>query len=151
MACHLLCSDGLGRGMAIFSYVVMIAGHLVVFFTVALPNIDQASTLAEYFAYAACWSLMVASHISTMCVDPGFIPAGYKYKEEVLAAPFSTLAAIESAMVNRNREGPADNERAEIEAELRGEDASYRRDQEMSRSKLSSVRDTHERSQSKKR
>ena len=92
MGCHLLCSDGLGRGMAIFSYAVMFAGHLVYFFTVALPDIGDSSVLAEYLAYAACWSLMVASHIMTMCIDPGFIPMDYKYNEEVLAAPFKTLA-----------------------------------------------------------
>ena len=58
----------------------------------------------EYGAYALFWVLMVISHLRTMCSDPGFIPYNYTYKEEILVAPFKTLAAIESAYLKNRSE-----------------------------------------------
>ena len=59
--------------------------------------------LIEYGCYSVIWLLMLISHIMTMCVDPGFIPKQYSYDESVLAAPFSSLAAAEQAIRNRQR------------------------------------------------
>jgi len=104
MGCYLLCSDALGRYMSIFVYSLMLLGNGLVFFTVVVPKLDtdeQVSILIEYACYAFVWSMMVLSHISTMCVDPGFIPKDYKYKEEILAAPFNTIKAVEAAYLNK--------------------------------------------------
>ena len=45
--------------------------------------------------------MMVVSHLATMCIDPGFVPLRYAYKEEVISAPFSSLAEVESELLNR--------------------------------------------------
>ena len=58
--------------------------------------------LLEYFCYLFFWLMMVFSHMSTMCIDPGFVPRGYKYNEEVIAAPFKSLSEIESAYSSNN-------------------------------------------------
>lgn len=102
MACHLLCNDGLGRCMSIFTYVVMLLGMLVVVLTILLPAIgtdDEATAWIEYGCYSFFWSLMVISHLRTMCADPGFIPIGYsEYKEEVLVAPLKSFADYDRAV-----------------------------------------------------
>ena len=106
MGCHLLCSDGLGRGMAIFTYILFFLGHGLVFLTVIYPELGedgQTKALVEYGCYLFFWSMMVLSHISCMCVDPGFIPMGYRYDQEVLTYPFKDLEALESAYLNLNR------------------------------------------------
>lgn len=98
MGCYLLCNDGLGRCMAITVYIIMALGNLNLYLAVVKPKIgteEEVTALTEYAAYTVFWLLMVASHVRTMCADPGFIPKGYKYKEEVLAAPFQTLDAVE--------------------------------------------------------
>ena len=101
MGLHLLCNDGLGRCMSIFVYIVMLLGMLVVSLTVLKPKIgtdEESSALAEYLAYTFFWSMMVLSHLRTMCVDPGFIPFNYaEYKEEVLVAPFKTFKDLDKA------------------------------------------------------
>lgn len=82
MGCHLLCNDGLGRCMSAFVYAIMLLGNGLVLFTAVLPKFDSAektSILVEYAGYAFFWSMMVLSHIFTMCVDPGFIPKDYLY------------------------------------------------------------------------
>ena len=95
MGFHLLCSDGLGCCMAVFVYLIMFGGNALFFFTVVntrLGTDGEVSALIEYAAYLVPWSLMVISHLCTMCVDPGFVPTNYlKYKEEVLVTPFKTL------------------------------------------------------------
>ena len=104
MGFHLQCDDGLGRGMAIFSYIVMILGHLVLFLGIVRPKISDGevgSVIVEYLCYCFFWVMMVLSHISTMCVDPGFIPKGYKYRESTIAAPFQTISDAENAFLNR--------------------------------------------------
>jgi len=66
--------------------------------------------LIEYGCYSICWGLMFLSHVMTMCVDPGFVPHNRTaYNEAVIAAPFPSLMAIESAYQTRDRVG-ADNE-----------------------------------------
>ena len=108
MGFHLQCDDGLGRCMAIFVYLIMFIGNGTFFLTVvwkSLDTEDEMSRLIEYGCYSACWFLMFLSHVMTMCVDPGFIPRNYNaYKQEVLAAPFPTLDAIESAHLKRDTE-----------------------------------------------
>ena len=91
MSCYLLCKDGLGRCMSIFVYILMLLGNLVYILSIVRPAIntdDLKSALIEYLSYCIVWLLMVFSHVFTMCVDPGFIPLSYEYKEHVLAAPF---------------------------------------------------------------
>ena len=100
MGCHILCSDGLGRCMAVFVYAIMLGGNGLLFWTVVNPEIgteNENRALAEYIVYSTIWFMMVISHISTMCIDPGFIPRGYKYDEEAIVAPFKTVSALESA------------------------------------------------------
>ena len=109
MGFHLLCSDGLGRCMAVTVYIIMFAGNLNFFLAVVKPAFDGPEDilekrLIEYAAYLFFWSMMVISHMSTMCIDPGFIPNGYQYDEKVLAGPFSTLAAAFSAVTGRDEE-----------------------------------------------
>lgn len=106
MGCYLMCEDGLGRCMSIFVYIIMLLGHFVYFISVVKPALgtdEEQNALIEYACYGAVWLLMLFSHILTMCVDPGFIPKKYTYDEQVLAAPFSTLAAAETAIKNQNR------------------------------------------------
>ena len=106
MGCHILCDDGLGRCMAIFVYIIMLIGNGIIVITVVMPAIgedNQTSMLIEYGCYLFFWIMMVASHMSTMCADPGFISNGYEYKEQVIAAPFQSLAQIESAYSNNNK------------------------------------------------
>ena len=84
MGFHLQCNDGLGRCMSIFSYTIMVLGHLMMFLGVVKPKIDNdelGSVIVEYLCYVFVWCMMLFSHISTMCADPGFIPKDYKYKE----------------------------------------------------------------------
>ena len=79
MAFNLLCSDSLGRGMSIFVYILMFLGIGVVTLTILLPALgteDENRTWIEYLCYVLCWSMMVISHMRTMCADPGFIPNG---------------------------------------------------------------------------
>ncbi len=106
MGCHLLCNDGLGRYMSIFCYVLMLLGNGLVYLTSVKPKLDtdeRTDTLIEYACYGFFWSMMVISHLRTMCVDPGFIPKDYEVKENVLAAPFNTLKDLEAAYKsNRN-------------------------------------------------
>ena len=100
MGCHLICNDGLGRCMSIFAYITMLLSNLVYFLAILKPalNTDQQNkTLIEYLGYCIVWLLMFFSHVFTMCADPGSIPLNYEYQEQVLAAPFKTLAAVESA------------------------------------------------------
>jgi len=133
MGCYLLCSDGLGRYMSIFVYSLMLLGNALVLFTVVVPRLDtdeQSSILIEYACYAFFWSMMVLSHIFTMCVDPGFIPKDYQYKEEILAAPFNSIKEVETAYLDKDR---GTKRRYEGSA---GAPAS-----DQSRSKLSSVAD----------
>ena len=95
MGCHLLCSDGIGRCMSIFVYIIMLLGIGTVTLTILVPALgtkEETSTWIEYFCYSMCWSMMAISHMRTMCADPGFIPLNYNsYNEEVLAAPFKSL------------------------------------------------------------
>ena len=106
MGCHLLCSDGLGCCMAIFTYLVMFGGNALFFFTAIYHRLGtdgEVSAIIEYGAYLIPWSLMVISHLCTMCVDPGFIPESYlKYNEENLVAPFKTLQGLEFAIEKGN-------------------------------------------------
>ena len=98
MGCYVMCNDGLGGIMAVFVYLIMLLGNCAIIVTVVLPAIgedNQSTMLIEYFCYLFFWTMMVASHLSTMCVDPGFIQKGYEYKEEIIAAPFRTLAQVE--------------------------------------------------------
>ena len=97
MGLHLLCNDGLGRCMAIFAYIIMGLGNLMLFISVINPKLgteDETSALIEYACYVFFWTMMVLSHMSTMCVDPGFIPKNYVCNEENLASPFKTLAEL---------------------------------------------------------
>ena len=98
MGCYVMCDDGLGRCMAFFVYLIMFIGNFVVILTVVMPAIgedNQSTMLIEYLCYLFFWTMMVVSHLSTMCVDPGFIEKGYEYKEDIIAAPFRTLAQVE--------------------------------------------------------
>ena len=106
MGFHLLCDDGLGRCMACFVYIVMFMGHATFALTVFVPMLgteEESRATIEYISYSACWLLMFCSHVCTMCIDPGFIPYNYEYKEHVLAAPFSKLAEVENAYMNKDR------------------------------------------------
>ena len=106
MGFHLLCDDGLGRCMACFVYIVMFMGHATFALTVFVPMLgteEESRATIEYISYSACWLLMFCSHVCTMCIDPGFIPYHYEYKEHVLAAPFSKLAEVENAYMNKDR------------------------------------------------
>ena len=111
MGCHLLCNDGLGRCMSIFVYIIMLLGMLVVVLTILIPALgteDEARAWIEYFCYSFFWSMMVTSHMRTMCADPGFIPEGYnEYKEEVLVAPFKSFVEYDKAydMIKAGRSG----------------------------------------------
>mmetsp|Transcript_3843 Transcript_3843/g.4453 ORF Transcript_3843/g.4453 Transcript_3843/m.4453 type:complete len:158 (+) Transcript_3843:50-523(+) len=137
MRCHLLCDDGLGRCMAIFVYLVMFVGNATYFLTVLNPKIgtlEETDALIEYLCYSVCWLLMLGSHVFTMCVDPGFIPFDYEYKEGILAAPFKTLSAVETAYMNKDKVG-SDAASSSINN---------------SRSRLSSVHDTSARVQGQK-
>ena len=103
MGCYLLCSDGMGRCMASFIYCLFFMGNGLVFYTTLYPKFgteSQSSALIEYGAYLFFWTLMVLSHMATMCVDPGFIEEGYQYDEVVLCYPFTSLQALESAHLN---------------------------------------------------
>ena len=94
MGCHLLCDDGLGRCMVIFVYLIMLIGHFAIILTVVVPEIgedNQTTMLIEYACYLFFWCMMLASHMATMCIDPGFIVKGTKYNEKSIAAPFETL------------------------------------------------------------
>ena len=101
MGCHLLCSDGLGRCMSIFVYIVMLLGIFVVTLTILVPALgtdSEAQTWVEYLCYSFFWSMMVISHMRTMCADPGFIPYDYaEYKEDVLVAPFKSFSEFDRA------------------------------------------------------
>ena len=96
--CYVMCDDGLGRCMAVFVYTVMLLGNLLFFLAIVRPTLgdepigDMRPALIEYFVYSFCWLMMLISHAKTMCADPGFVPRGYEYNEEVLVAPFKTLA-----------------------------------------------------------
>ena len=106
MGCYVMCDDGLGRCMAIFVYVIMFIGNFVVILTVVMPAIgkdNESTMMIEYFCYLFFWTMMVVSHLSTMCVDPGFIKKGYEYKEDVIAAPFQTLSQVELAFETPNK------------------------------------------------
>ena len=91
--------------MGIFVYVIMLIGNGIMLLTVVKPAIgedNQSTMLIEYLCYLFFWLMMVFSHVSTMCADPGFIPRRYEYKEEVIAAPFNTLKEIESAYTSND-------------------------------------------------
>lgn len=101
--CYVLCTDGEGKCVVSFVYCIFIIAHGVLFYTVIYPELGtdgQSSALIEYGFYLVFWTLMVSSHIATMCVDPGFIKEGYQYDEKVLCAPFTNLEALESAYLN---------------------------------------------------
>lgn len=110
--CYVMCDDGLGRCMAVFVYTTMLLGNLLFFLAIVRPTLGTDGTgssskaLFEYLAYNFCWFMMLVSHARTMCSDPGFIPTGYEYQEEVLVAPFKTLASVEQAFKNKDRFGP---------------------------------------------
>ena len=115
MGWHCLTSDGLGVGMAIFVYSLMSLGNFLFYYSHLEPvrtTDEEAFTdrLIEYICYLVLWTLMVFSHLRTMCVDPGFIPLEYEYDEEVLARPFKTLAQVEIAIRSRGRESENDLE-----------------------------------------
>jgi len=106
MGCHVLCDDGLGRCMAICVYIIMLLGNFDVFFVILRPKLgtDQETTaIAEYVVYSIFWLLMVSSHLRTMCADPGFVSKGYQFREEVIAAPFKTLEALENAFLIKDQ------------------------------------------------
>ena len=89
--------------MSIFVYIVMFCGMLVVTLTILVPYLGkgddkESRAIVEYLAYSFFWSMMLISHLRTMCVDPGFIPQGYaQYKEEVLVAPFKSFTDLDKA------------------------------------------------------
>ena len=131
MAFHLMCDDGLGRCMSIFVYLVMLMGNATFALTVFKPMLgtdQETRATIEYLSYSACWLLMVGSHVFTMCVDPGFIPYDYEYKEHVLAAPFKKLAEVENAYLNKDKFSANSPSEADTPAD-------------QSRSRLSSVHD----------
>ena len=101
MGCHLLCNDGLGRCMSIFVYIIMFLGMLIYTLTILVPALgtdDESKTWVEFFCYTFFWSMMLISHLRTMCSDPGFIPFDYaEYREEVLVTPFKSLLDFTNA------------------------------------------------------
>ena len=112
MVFHVQCDDSLGRCMAVFAYLVMFAGNATYFLTVVWRFIgteSETDRIIEYVCYSTCWSLMLFSHIFTMCIDPGFIPKNYQYKDDNLTPPFSTIFEIKTAKLNKVRRPDAIN------------------------------------------
>ena len=61
MGCHILCSDGLGRCMAVFVYAIMLGGNGLLFWTVVNPEIgteNENRALAEYIVYSTIWFMI---------------------------------------------------------------------------------------------
>ena len=94
MGFHLLCSDGAGRCLIIFGYIFMTVSNCLIFITVVYPELGgdkEKTVLIEYTIYCIFWSMMLISHLLTMCVDPGFIPKHYEYNTEQLTGHYLTI------------------------------------------------------------
>jgi len=77
-----------------FVYIMMIIGNLAYIFLIFKPEIDKyvhQKTIAfptrmvvEFVIFEFFNCMMVWSHLATMCVEPGFVPYNYQYKDAKL-------------------------------------------------------------------
>lgn len=79
--------DCMGLTISVGVYLLMFSGNLLFTYTVGYPFFsgqEEASydVYIELPLYWLLWSLMIWSHLATMCRNPGFISLGYKYQFE---------------------------------------------------------------------